>query len=88
MYTSKPVTFGVMAAMAVAAGVMVNQHNQLVAQAEQLAADSYQIMVQQDQIRSQTERLQVRAETSGTLVSQSELPAVVVFASRLSAQAR
>jgi hypothetical protein len=92
MRTSKPVTVGLAAAMAIAAGGLITQHNQLVAQAEQLTATSYQLEAQTQQLLVQTGRLQAHAEQLSAdnvsmqrddrLASQAELPVVVVSASR------
>jgi hypothetical protein len=98
MGTSNRVTFGLAAVLSVAAGVLISQHNQLVAQSEQLAADTYQIEVQREQLQAQTERFQAQADYLSAanlssrgevqLASQTELPAVVVSAARLSGRGR
>jgi hypothetical protein len=98
MRTSNLITVGLVAVMAVATVGLINQHNQLVAQAEQLTANSYQLEAQKRQLQAQTERFQARteqfsaanvpAEREVQLVSQTELPAVVVAAPRFSDQAR
>jgi hypothetical protein len=91
MRSSKWVTFGLGAAMVVAAAALITQYNQLVAQGEQLTAQRYQIEAQNEQLRAQTERFQAQMERTSVvnasvqqpqLASQSELPVVVVSASR------
>lgn len=92
MHTSKLVTAGLGAAMVMAAGGLISQHNQLVAQAEQLSVQSFQLEAQTQELRAQTGRLQAQTEqlSAGTvpmqrddrLAAQTELPAVVVAAPR------
>ncbi len=90
MRTSNLITVGLMAAIAVATGGLISQHNQLVVQGEELAADSYQLATQKGQLQALTERIRSRTEQSAAnatqrdvkLVSQAELPAVIVAARR------
>ena len=89
MRTSNLITVGLVAAIAVATGGLVSQHNKLVAQGEELAANSYQLATQKGQLQALTERFQAQTEQSAAathrdvqLVSQAELPAVIVAARR------
>ena len=91
MGTSNSVTFSVAAVIAVMAGILIGQHNQLAAQAEQLAANDYQLKVQKDQMQAQMDRLQAPLSAGSTtireearLASMQELPDIVVSAPRSS----
>ena len=84
MATSNRVTYGLAAALSVAMGVLISQHNLLVSQSEQISADRYQIKSQRDQLQAQTERLQAQAENlPAAAISSQELPALIVYAARL-----
>jgi uncharacterized protein HemX len=79
MRTSNLITVGLAAVIAVGAGGLVSQHNQLVAQGEELTANRYQLAAEREHLRAQTERFQSRTEQGS-----AELPALVVAAPRFS----
>lgn len=91
MRPSNLITVGLAAAIAVATGGSISQHDQLVVQGEVLAATSYHLATQKGQLQALTERFQARTEQSSAAtttqhgaqrVSQAQLPAVVVAAPR------
>jgi hypothetical protein len=96
MRKSKLINAGLAALLALTAGGMIVQHNQLVELAEQLSAGSYQLKTQREELQARTERLQAQTQRLSAanfsdripLASQPELPDLVVSAPRLSAQDR
>jgi len=98
MRKSKLINAGLAALLALTAGGLIIQHNQLVELAEQLSAGSYQLRTQKEELQARTERLQAQAEHLSAakfsspdripLASQPELPDLVVSAPRLSGGGR
>jgi hypothetical protein len=98
MRKSKLINAGLAALLALTAGGLIIQHNQLVELGEQLSTGSYQLKTQKEELQARTERLQAQTEHLSAanflspdripLASQPELPDLVVSAPRSSAQDR
>ncbi len=86
MRKSKLINVGLAALLALTAGGLAIQHNELVALAEQFSAGSYQLESQKEELQARTQQLQARTERmSAANFSPTQLPDLVVSAPRSTA---